>query len=138
VTRRLRMMTDQNLAGMDAELNSRYPRKLKAISLFDVKMRDRTGDERLVQAGKEKRYILLTRDTRSINRKKRPFKPCTHYGIIKMPGMPSDEEVLERIDKLLKSGKRCLGQIVGHFTHLNADSAKIYKEHGEVVFVRFT
>lgn len=137
MTRRLRMMTDQNLAGMDETLNTRHPKKIKAVSLFDVKMRDRTGDERLVQAGKEERYVLLTRDVRSIKRTKEPFKPCTHYGIIKMPGMPSDDEVLARIDKLLKSGKKYLQEIAGHFTHLNADGATIYKEHGEVVEVNF-
>jgi hypothetical protein len=69
--------------------------------------------------------------------KKKKFPPCTHGGIIKMPGMPSKEEILKRLEKLIKSGPHYLKQIRGHFTRLTNEGAVIYKEHDvkvEVVF----
>lgn len=133
---RLRMITDQNLAGLDAVLNERYPRKIKAISALAQSFHDYTADEDLIQFGHQKRYILLTRDVKSINRTKYP--PCKHGGIVKLPGMPSKDEVMLRLEKLIRSGPRYLKQIRGHFTHLRSDGATIYKEHGEIVEVPFT
>jgi len=130
-------MIDQNLASLDEELNRLYPRKIKAVSVFDLEpdFHDYTKDEDLVRVGKKERYILFTSDDRSM--KKRKFPPCTHGGIIKMPGMPSKPEVLARLKKLIESGPHYLKQIRGHFTYLTNESATIYKEHNEVVTVRF-
>jgi hypothetical protein len=130
-------MIDQNLAGLDATLNGLYPRHIKAVSTLDFgnDFHDYTEDEDLVRLGSEERYILLTSDTNSINTRK--FPPCSHGGIIKMAGMPSKDEVLTRIKKLIRSGPHYLKQIRAHFTHLNSDGAIIYKEHDEVVEVRF-
>jgi hypothetical protein len=134
---RLRMMIDQNLASLDEDLNGLYPRAIKAVSVFDLKpdFHVYTEDEDLVQLGSEEKYILLTRDVKSITKTKYP--PCKHGGIIKMPGMPSKEEVLRRIRLLVKSGPHYLRQIRGHFTHLHSAGATIYKEHGQTVEVTF-
>jgi hypothetical protein len=129
------MMTDQNLAGLDDTLNQLYPKKIKAVSTLDQDFHDYTADEDLIRYGHEKRYILLTCDVKSITRRKYP--PCKHGGIIKMPGMPSKQEVLLRLQKLVQSGPRYLKQIRAHFTHLRSDGATIYKEHDEIVEVTF-
>jgi len=130
------MITDQNLAGLDATLNERYPKKIKAISALAHDFHDYTADEDLIRFGHKKKYILLTSDVKSIKKSKYP--PCKHGGIVNLPGMPSKDEVLSRIEKLIQSGPRYLKQIRGHFTHLGSDGATIYKEHGEVVQVPFT
>lgn len=134
---RLRMIIDQNLASLDEDLNDLYPRTIKAVSVFELRpdFHDYTEDEDLVQLGKSEEYILLTRDVKSINKTKYP--PCKHGGIIKLPGMPSKEEVLRRIRLLIKSGPQYLRQIRGHFTHLHENGATIYKEHSQTVEVRF-
>lgn len=134
---RLRMMIDQNLASLDEELNSLYPRKIKAVSVFDLEpdFHDYTEDEDLVRLGKRERYILFTSDDKSM--KKRKFPPCTHGGIIKMPGMPAKAEVLARLKKLIESGPQYLKQIRGHFTYLTNEGATIHKEHNQVVEVKF-
>ncbi len=130
-------MIDQNLASLDEELNSLFPRRIQAVSVFELRpdFHDYTGDPELVQLTRTENYILLTSDVKSIKRVKYP--PCTHGGIIKMPGMPSKEEVLARLQKLIRIGPYYLRQIRGHFTRLTNDGATIYKEHGEIVEVRF-
>jgi hypothetical protein len=134
----LKMMTDQNSAGLEVSLNERFPRRVKAISTLDLgKVQNITEDHTLIEKGKEHGYILLTRDTESIRHNKMPFKPCTHEGIIKVIGMPDDEEVLTRMRFLLFSGARYVRQIKNHFTHLRADGATIHKEHGEEILVLF-
>ena len=134
---RLRMMIDQNLASLDVTLNNLFPRKIQAISVFDLKpdFHDYTEDPELIRLTGEERYILLTSDNKSIKRSKYP--PCTHGGIIKMPGMPSKEEVLVRLQKLISSGPKYLKEIRGHFTRLTNEGATIYKEHNQVVEVKF-
>jgi hypothetical protein len=130
-------MIDQNNAGLDKTLNRLFPSNIRAISVFDLRpdFHDYTEDGDLVQLGKKEKYILFTSDDRSI--KKKTYPPCKHGGIIKMPGMPSKEEILERLQKLIKSGPRYLKQIRGHFTKLTNEGAIIYKEHNQVVEVRF-
>lgn len=134
---RLKMMTDQNLASLDVELNRLFPKKIQAVSVFELRpdFHDYTQDPDLVQLTREERYVLLTSDVRSI--KKRKFPPCTHGGIIKLPGMPSKEEVIARLQKLIRSGPQYLKQIRGHFTRLTNEGATIYKEHDQIVEVRF-
>lgn len=134
---RLRMMIDQNLASLDEEINRLFSRKVQAVSVFELRpdFHDYTKDPELVRLGTEERYIFFTSDNRSIKRKL--FPPCTHGGIIKMPGMPSKEEVLARLKKLIESGPKYLRQIRGHFTYLKNEGATIYKEHGKIVEVRF-
>jgi len=134
---RLKLMIDQNLAGLDETLNSLYPRKIQAVSVFDLRpdFHDYTEDPDLVQLGGREHYIFLTSDNNSITKRKYP--PCTHGGIIKMPGMPSTDEVLLRLRKLIHSGPRHLSQIRGHFTRLTSESATIYKEHDQQVKVAF-
>jgi hypothetical protein len=131
------MMIDQNLATLEEELNALFPKRLKAVSVFELKpdFHNYTEDEDLVQAGRENRYILFTSDDKSI--KKRKYPPCTHAGIIKMPGMPSKEEVIARLRKLLLSGPQYLKQIRGHFTYLRNEGATIHKEHNQQVEVTF-
>jgi hypothetical protein len=129
------MMTDQNLAGLDETLNELYPKRIRAVSTLDKEFHDYTEDADLIRFGHKERYILLTRDVKSITKNRYP--PCTHGGIIKMPGMPSKEEVISRLTKLIHLGPHLAKQIPGHFTHLKADGATIYKEHGEVVEVNF-
>ena len=94
---------------------------------MDKTFNDYTEDEDLIRFGAKERYILLTRDVKSITKGKYP--PCTHGGIIKLPGMPSKEEVLSRLEKLVNSGPSHLRRIRGHFVHLRSDGATIYKEH---------
>lgn len=134
---RLKMMIDQNLASLDEELNRLFPKKIRAVSIFDLEpdFHDYTEDPELIRLGHKEDYILLTSDDRSI--KKTKYPPCTHGGIIKMPGMPSKEEILARMQKLIKSGPRYLRQIRGHFTRLTNDGALIHKEHNEVIEVIF-
>ena len=134
---RLRLLVDQNLASLDEKLNELFPRKIQAVSVFDLRpdFHDYTKDPELIRLGNRKRYILLTSDTNSITKKKYP--PCNHGGIIKMSGMPSTEEVLARLQKLIRSGPTYLRQIRRHFTHLDSDSATICKEHGEITQVSF-
>lgn len=131
------MMVDQNLATLDETLNDLFPRKIQAVSVFVLRpdFHDYTEDENLVQLGREERYILFTADIKSIKLKK--FPPCTHAGIIKMPGMPSKPEVLARLKKLIQSGPRYLRQIRGHFTYLTNEGATIYKENNKTVKVKF-
>ena len=131
------MMIDQNNASLEKTLNGLFPRKIQAVSVFDLKpdFHDYTDDEDLVQLGRKERYILFTSDDKSMKRKK--FPPCTHAGIIKMPGMPSKDEVLSRLKKLLQSGPHYLRQIRGHFTYLTNEGATIYKEHDQKVEVKF-
>jgi hypothetical protein len=134
---RLRLLIDQNLARLDEALNGLYPRKIQAVSVFDLRpdFHDYTEDPDLIRLGHKEHFIFLTSDTNSITKRKYP--PCTHGGIIKMPGMPSKEEILERLQKLINSGPVHLRQIRGHFTHLTNDKAIIYKEHKQKVEVRF-
>jgi hypothetical protein len=134
---RLRMMIDQNLASLDETLNSLFPDRVQAVSVVELEpgFHDYTEDPELIQLGRKRNYILLTSDDKSIKKKKYP--PCTHGGIIKMPGMPSKEEVLARLRKLLRTGPKYLRQIRGHFTSLTNDGATIYKKHNEVVEVVF-
>ena len=114
-----------------------YPKKIQAVSVFELEpdFHDYTEDPELIQLGRRERFILLTSDVNSINIKK--FPPCTHAGIIKMMGMPSKEDVLARLHKLLRSGPHYLKQIRSHVTHLTDEGATIYKEHNETVEVRF-
>jgi hypothetical protein len=131
------MMIDQNLASLDEDLNELYPRKIQAVSVFNLRpdFHNYTEDDDLVQLGRKERYILFTSDDRSMKRKKYP--PCTHGGIIKMPGMPSKQEVLARLKKLIEAGPHYLKQIRGHFTYLTNEGATIYKEHNQKVEVKF-
>ncbi|MCA1621842.1 MAG: hypothetical protein LC795_21725 [Acidobacteria bacterium] len=130
-------MIDQNLASLEDDLNGLYPHTIKAVSVFELRpdFHDYTEDEDLVLLGRKERFILLTRDVKSIN--KTNYPPCKHGGIIKLPGMPSKEEVLRRVRLLIHSGPRYLKEIRGHFTHLNTDGATIYKENDQTVEVRF-
>jgi hypothetical protein len=134
----LKMMTDQNSAGLEVSLNERFPRRIKAVSTLDLdKVQNITQDHTLIEKGKKHGYILLTRDTVSIRHTKDPFKPCTHEGVINVVGMPDDEELLTRMRLLLLSGPRYVKQIRGHFTHLREAGATIHKENKQVVEVRF-
>jgi hypothetical protein len=132
------MMTDQCVAGFEDSLNALFPRRVKAVSTVDLgKTQDITKDHTLIELGKKHRRILLTRDVRSIKRKKKPFQPCTHHGIVKAIGMPNDEELIDRMRKLLLSGPTYVRQIEGHFTHLRADGATIYKKDNQITEVPF-
>ena len=134
---RLRMMIDQNLASLDETLNDLYPGKIQAVSVFELEpnFHDYTEDPDIIQLGRRRRFILLTSDVKSIN--KSTYPPCTHGGIIKMPGMPSKSEIIDRIQKLIRSGPRYLKEIRGHVTHLTNEGATIYKEHDLKIEVRF-
>jgi len=134
----LKMMTDQNSAGLEDSLNSLFPGRIRAVSTLDLgTTQNITKDHTLIELGKKYQRILLTRDVKTIKRRKKPFEPCTHHGIVKVIGMPNDAELLTRMRKLLFSGPIYVKQIEGHFTHLRADGATIYKKHGEVVEVKF-
>jgi hypothetical protein len=134
----LRMMTDQCAAGLEDTLNSLFPKRIKAISTLDLEgVQNLTHDSTLIEKGIENEYILLTRDVATIKRKQTPFKPCTHYGIVKLIGMPNDYEATERLRKLLLAGPRYVKEIKGHFTHLRADGATIYKKDNVQVEVPF-
>jgi hypothetical protein len=134
---RLKMMIDQTNPTLDKTLNDLFPSHIRAVSVFDLRpdFHDYTKDRDLIQLGHKEQYIFLTSDDKTITKTKYP--PCKHGGIIKMPGMPSKEEVLERVRKLIKSGPHYLKQIRGHFTRLNNDGAVIYKEHDQVTEVKF-
>ena len=135
----LRMMTDQCAAGFEDVLNEQFPKRVKAVSTLDLgKAKDITEDHTLIEIGKKYRRILLTRDTTTIRKNKKPFKPCSHQGIIKAIGMPDDHELLERMRKLLFSGPTYVRQIKGHFTHLRSDGATIHKEHGRTIEISFS
>jgi hypothetical protein len=131
------MMIDQTNPSLDKTLNDLFPGHVRAVSVFDLRpdFHDYTKDRDLIQLGHKERYVFLTSDDKTITKTKYP--PCKHGGIIKMPGMPSKEEALERVRKLIKSGPHYLKQIRGHFTRLNNDGAIIYKEHDQVTEVKF-
>jgi len=131
-------MTDQCAAGLEGPLNQRFPKRIKAVSARDLgSTQNTTEDHTLIELGQRYDQILLTRDVVTIKRKRKPFEPCSHSGIIKAIGMPNDEELLEWIGKLLRSGPTYVRQIKGHFTHLKAEGATIYKKHGEITEVPF-